>query len=89
MTSRRFHIHLQRFKNEWEEGNWILLVFLERLKSEKPLREDWGVSKWILDIINFAEVKESLLFQIKITFEEKSAVAADLAITFLITYKNI
>lgn len=31
----------------------------------------------------------SPLFLNKIAYEEKSAVAADLAITFLITYKNI
>lgn len=41
-----------------------------------------------LDIINFAEVRESPFLN-KIAYEEKSAVAADLAITFLISYKNI
>lgn len=73
-----------------KEIEYYLFFFLERLKSEKPLHEDWGVSKWILDIINFAEVRESLLFWIKIIFEEKSAVAADLTITSLnSSYKDI
>lgn len=35
-----FHTHLEGFKNEWEENIWILLVFLERVKSENHLHED-------------------------------------------------